>query len=914
MMFVANSELKSPAYLLHQQYSLIMQRMITNIMPLRKKWFLALLMLTSFSNIFARTYYSRQSGLWSVPSTWSTVTYGNSTNTGTYPQRGDLVYIGDGHNVTMNVNAVTASITVGQGTSGSLMYSNYLTFLMVIAGDLTVNSGATFGYSANSSRMHNCYISGNLVNNGTVDVYYDANDFVNITFNSRVNSIVSGSGSWDLNTITVYKSFLTSYRLEVTASAFESAIRNLVVTYGTYVHNNSGTYNVNPSGGNLTVSPDAIFEVMSGIMHLSPNNDYVYLQGQLTITGGTMRVGSSAGNQGLRYQQNGSFVPGISITSGSLNVYGGITYRTGYNTDPFRFSQSGGTVLLNTGSSGTSSEIFRINNHISSRFSLSGGSITLQKPNTTGVSVADFDFCGSSGTISCTGGTLYFGNSSTTSGSVFTFNPYAATSMPDTRISGLVSRSVTLAPVGGSTSDGSFKSLYIESNKTFDFRAASGGTGDSRTISLTGTYDGIRAIYNAGTLTTRTGTVTLAGTASQRIDGSTTVSFYNLTINNSSGVRLNKPVNVSNMLMMSSGVLTSTSTNTIICLAGASANIGSSVSYVDGPMQQLVASSSAQSINFPVGKSGAYRPIILAVQHSSSASVTYTSEVNNLSARAMSYSLPPSLGWVSDIRYYSITRSSVANLANARVTLSYGADDYVTDPTYLRVARDNGSSAWLDLGGTGTSAGIGSITSSNFNAFNTYFTLANAYGGINPLPVEFIRFDGHALNTASVLNWATASEVNSDYFEVQRSTNGADFKPIGRVNAGGFSTELSQYEFTDRMPEYGYNYYRLRQVDRDGAEELTNVISVYFTKQSMAVYPNPATGQEVTVTIPGDGFAVSEASLLDLSGKVICSLVTGNDINSNRLSFGVKPGPGSYVLRVVDNSGAVWTEKVIVAL
>ena len=888
--------------------------MSTYIMPLRKKWFIALVLLTSFSTSYARTYYSRQSGLWSVPSTWSTVTYGNATNSGTYPQRGDLVYIGDGHNITMNVNATTASITVGQGTSGSLMYSNYLTFLMVIAGDLTINSGATFGYSSNSSRMHNCFISGNLTNNGTVDLYYDANDYVNITFNSRVNSIISGSGSWDLNTITVYKSTLTSYRVEVTASAFESAIRNLVVTYGTYVHNNAGTYNVNASGGNLTVGPDAIFEAMSGILHLSPNNDYVYLQGQLNVTGGTLRIGSTVGNQGLRYDQSGTMVPGVSVTSGSLNVYGGITYRSGHSSDPFRFSQSGGTTVLNSGSAGTTSEVMKINNNISSRFTLSSGSITLQKPNLSGATVADFDFCGSTGTVSVTGGTLYFGNSSTSSGAVFTFMPYTTASMPDTRISGLVARTVTLAPIGNSTADCSFKSLYIEFNKTFDFRAGSGSTGDSRNVNLTGTYDGIRAIYNAGTLNSRTGTLTMAGTASQRIDGSAAQTVYNLTINNSAGVRLNKSVTVTNMLMMTSGVLTSTSTNTIICAAGASANIGSSISYVDGPMQQLVASSSAQTINFPVGKSGSFRPIILAVQHSNSTSVTYTSEVYNVSARAMSYALAPSLGWVSDIRYYTITRSSVANLSNARVTLSYGADDYVTDPGYLRVARDNGSSTWLDLGGTGTSAGTGSITSSNFSAFNTYFTLANAPGGINPLPVEFVSFTGKALNTSSQLNWSTASETNSDYFEVQRSVNGVDFVNVGTVAAAGFTTDVKQYSFTDHHPAAGYNYYRLRQVDRDGAEEMTNIVAVYFTERSMAVFPNPAHGTQLTVQLPDENTAIQRAVLFDLSGKQIQSLSTDNFGGvSNTLTFADQPMPGTYMLQVMDAAGISWTEKIVIA-
>ena len=887
--------------------------MSTYIMPLRKKWFIAMLMLSTISNSFARTYYSRQSGLWSVPSTWSTVTYGNATNAGTYPQRGDIVFIGNGHNVTMNTNAVTANVTVGQGISGSLMFSNSTAYLMVISGNLTVNRGATFGYASNSSRAHNCFISGNLTNSGRVDVYYDANDYINLTFNSTTNTVVSGAGSWDLNTVTVNKTSLSTYRVEVTVAAFETAIRSLSVVVGTYAHNNTGTYSVNPSAGNLTVGPNAVFEAKSGILHLSPNSDYLYLQGQLAVTGGTMRIGSTAGNQGLRYDQSGTTIPGVTISSGSFNVYGGITYRSGHSTDPFRFSLTSGTALLNTGTNGTASEVFKINNNISSRFTMSGGSVTLQKPNRTGTSISDFDICGSSGVITNTGGTLYFGNSSTSNGAVFTFYPYATASMPDTRVSGLIARTVTLAPTASVTSNCSFKSLYIEFNKTFDVRSAAGTTGDSRSLSLTGTYDGIRAFYNAGTFNGRTGTVVLNGTLAQRIDGTVTTTFYNLTISNSFGVRLNRAANVSHSLLMSTGKLTTSATNILTCLAGASSNIGSSISYVDGPMQQVVASISPTTINYPVGKGSSFRPVILAVQHSTAASVTYSSEVFNVSARAMSFTLAPTLGWVSDIRYYSITRTSVANLTNARVTLSYGADDYVTDPANLRVARDNGTSTWLDLGGTGTASGTGSITSSNFSGFNSYFTLANTPGGTNPLPVEFVKFNGRAQSSSTLVYWSTASEENSDYYEVQRSSDGVDFKPVGRVVAAGFSTELRNYEYVDAHPVDGYNYYRLRQVDRDGTEDYTQIIAVHFRSSSLQVYPNPIQSELISVVVP-EGNILIGADLLDLSGKKVLNLQSaGSNGNAVQFALGSQVIPGSYLLRVTDQAGSVWIQKVIVA-
>ena len=883
--------------------------------PLRTIGLLALILLSIFSESNARTYYSRQSGLWSVASTWSTVTYGNATNAGTYPQRGDVVFIGDGHNISMNVNAVVASVTVGQGASGTLMYSNYLTFNMVIAGNLTVNAGATFGYAFNSSRAHSLFISGSLTNNGIVDLYYDANDYVNMTFNSRTNSIVSGTGTWDLNRVSVVKSTLTTYKVEATANGFENAIRDLVVTYGTFAHNNRFTYSVNPTGGNFTVGPDAIMQVMDGVLHLSPNNDYVYLQGQLSVTAGTMRIGSSAGNQGLRYDQNGAGVPAIDVTGGTLTVYGGITYRAGNASDPVRFSQSNGDVVLNTGSTGTSLEVFNIDNSASSRFTFSGGTITLQKPSLGGSSVSDFNLCGSSGTITASAGTVVFGNASTTSGTVFNFTPYATPVYPNFKVSGPAAAVVTVRPSNNSTSDFKLISLNIEANKVFDVRSIAGTTGDSRNMTLTDNFDGLHAFYNDGTFTPRTGTVTLSGAEGLWVGGSAITAFYNFTVNNTLGILLNQEVQVSNTLFLSDGVVYSSATNKMVCLNGASSNIGSSLSYVDGPMQQRVANTSPQTINLPVGKNGAYRPIILAVQHTTSASIDYTAEVYNVSARAMSYTLPGTLGWVSDMRYYTITRSAGANLSNARVTLSYGADDFVADYPNLRIARDNGSSSWLDLGGVGTSNGSGSITSSNFAAFNTYFTLANALNGINPLPVEFLSFNAKPVQNHVLLDWSTATEVNSDFYEVERSRDGVNFKPIGKVTAAGFSTTVKSYSFKDNAPLNGVNYYRLKQVDRNGTFEYTNILSVVFNLGVMVVYPNPVADRNINVNIPDGDESTLRATLYDITGKSVMSAIPVNLFNNKgTIQLDANIPAGTYLLKMSDATGNSWQEKVMVSL
>lgn len=878
----------------------------------RKSGWIILILMSFFYESRAINYYSRQSGLWSVNSTWSTVAYGSPVNTGTYPKRGDVVFIGDGHDISMNVNSVTASITVGQGTSGSLLYSNYLTFLMVIAGNLTVNNGATFGYVNNSSRMHNLFISGSIINSGNIDLYVDANDYVNLTFNSAINSTISGSGTWDLNRVSLVKSTLTSYYLDVTVNSFEIAIRELIVTFGTFIHNNVNTYSVNPSLGDFTVQQNAIMRVNQGVLHLSPNSDYVYLEGELRVTDGTMLIGSNLGFQGIRYKSNPLKVPVIDISGGTLQVYGGITFRSGYAADPLRYNQSGGSLMLNTGWPGSNLSLFKINNSTTSRFTMSGGNIVFQKPNSTAGVYSDFDLCGTLGTITFSDGTVEFGNASTLSGSVFNFTPYANVLQPNFKVTGSAGALVTLKTSNGSTSDFTLNSLNIESNKTFDIQSITGVAGDTKNMTLASNFDGMHTFYNDGTFVPRNGTVTFQGAEGLWIGGSTTTTFYNLNLNNSFGLALAQNINISNQLSLMVGVLYSTPGSQITALAGASSNLGSSISYVDGPFEQVVASISAQTLNLPVGKNGSFRPIILAVQHTNATPVSYVSEVWNVSPRAMSYSLPPTLGWVSDVRYFNLTRSAVANLSNARITLTYDADDFVTDPTNLRVARDNGSSAWLDLGGTGTAAGSGSITSNNFTGFNTYFTLANATGGINPLPVEYTSFTAAANSNNVDVKWSTASEINSDYFIVEKSSNGMQFNPVGKLNAAGFSNTLQSYLWVDENPSLGNNYYRLKQVDRDGTFEYSIIKVVNFKKSLMNVYPNPVTDGVISVSIDDIQDENMQARLMDISGKIVLeSSLSLSSTSPNQFTIDKSLTPGLYLFELTNAAGNKWHERIV---
>jgi hypothetical protein len=117
------------------------------------------------------------------------------------------------------------------------------------------------------------------------------------------------------------------------------------------------------------------------------------------------------------------------------------------------------------------------------------------------------------------------------------------------------------------------------------------------------------------------------------------------------------------------------------------------------------------------------------------------------------------------------------------------------------------------------------------------------------LPVELVEFKGELKeDNTSLLTWKTASELNNDYFDVQRKKqDGTGWETIGKVDGYGNSNQLISYSFIDSKPETGENYYRLQQVDFDGRSEFSNTIMLKLdaaatpeVKDDFVVYPNPA--------------------------------------------------------------------------
>jgi Secretion system C-terminal sorting domain len=149
----------------------------------------------------------------------------------------------------------------------------------------------------------------------------------------------------------------------------------------------------------------------------------------------------------------------------------------------------------------------------------------------------------------------------------------------------------------------------------------------------------------------------------------------------------------------------------------------------------------------------------------------------------------------------------------------------------------------ITVGAGSTATGTGGVA-----------TFASCSGGgafcanLVALPISLIYFKGSGGALSAKLEWATASELNFDYFDIEKSSDGTTFQSIAKVKGNGTTNLRHDYSFTDEKPLIGKNYYRLKSVDFDGYTEYFKVVMVDFDgKKNFSVYPNPSDGISLNI-------------------------------------------------------------------
>lgn len=408
----------------------------------------------------------------------------------------------------------------------------------------------------------------------------------------------------------------------------------------------------------------------------------------------------------------------------------------------------------------------------------------------------------------------------------------------------------------------------------------------SRNISTTGTSSPVT--FCGGTTN---GTVTIDGNGSQTLSGSSTniPVIRNLVMNTTSSgsLTLNVPLQISSSLVMTNGNVISSASNSITLTdENVTSNLGNVNSFVSGPLAYNITSTATNSLNFPIGKILDWRPVSLIETNSVNTSITYIAESFNSSARTFSWTVPPTVSHVSDKSYWDINRTLTSSGAalptqsltgTQTVTLFYIASDMVDDPTNLTICKNTSASptTWVDVGGTGATAVSGSVTSTSApSVFNSYsrFTLGNKIGGTNPLPIELIYFDATKNEQVVDLKWETATEINNDYFIVEKSLDGINFEPISQIKSFGNSNTNRKYNISDSNPYQGISYYRLNQIDYDKTNSYSNIRSVEFSNSITSgfdIYPNPTNNNIFNLNIYTDETYELLISIYDITGKVL---------------------------------------------
>ncbi len=321
--------------------------------------------------------------------------------------------------------------------------------------------------------------------------------------------------------------------------------------------------------------------------------------------------------------------------------------------------------------------------------------------------------------------------------------------------------------------------------------------------------------------------------------------------------------------------------------------------------------------------------------------VNYTIPVAT-DADAVAYTLTPAKGGANPyvagdvIAYTTDANGAVYNAATALVYQTNGT----LQPTVAgSVAPTNGIASANAVAGTITGPGTTSATTLadiglavdatgrlvvdanpsktklKAGSYSVQITTTDVNGGVttqtvsfvipaNPLPVVLSAFTASAVaNRDALLDWTTASEINSAAFDIERSFDGVSFTKVGQQTAKGTSSTPTAYAFTDKgvasLATTGLVYYRLRQVDLDGKAAYSPVRTVSFTKAavaSLSLFPNPA---QTTTSLDLRQLSAAgtyQVSLLDATGRVVRTLTLGGgQLQSLEVST---LASGSYIVLV----------------
>lgn len=220
----------------------------------------------------------------------------------------------------------------------------------------------------------------------------------------------------------------------------------------------------------------------------------------------------------------------------------------------------------------------------------------------------------------------------------------------------------------------------------------------------------------------------------------------------------------------------------------------------------------------------------------------------------------------------------------------------------------------------------GTVTATGLTIGNEYYLMVDGYAGdyceftvsnweaTGILPVTLTEFSGYNMNKNNKLKWTTETEINNDYFIVQKSQNARSFNDIGIVDGNGNSSIKHSYEYIDREIDFETNYYRLKQIDFDGKYEYSNVIVINSSRDlEINIYPNPSKENlyiDLSNIKTETTYTILFSDIIGSVGKETIKIEKNKNtyVLNNFKNF----KPGIYLIQILDeNNNLIKTEKII---
>lgn len=194
---------------------------------------------------------------------------------------------------------------------------------------------------------------------------------------------------------------------------------------------------------------------------------------------------------------------------------------------------------------------------------------------------------------------------------------------------------------------------------------------------------------------------------------------------------------------------------------------------------------------------------------------------------------------------------------------------------------------------------------------------ASLYGYYLPkpfivLPVSFVSIEAACTNEKISCKWSTAAESNdADSFIVQRSDDGNNFVSVGAVACTRNTNTLHEYAFEDSSNHTGLGYYRIKQTDRDGTFQYSQIAYGKCTviKRWLKITPNPTTDKFI-INFVNEGNKNLQLLVYDISGKLIYNYQAHQSAGTIEILANAQAG--TYLLKaILGDGGETITEKLV---